>query len=271
MGAVVTGAGSGFGRAFTVSLAQKGVRVVAADVDMLGAQETVRLAQIAVHGGNGTGKTVVIPLRMDVRSNDGIAEAISVCQKTFGSFDILINNAGVDEPLGLRMPNDWPQYQRILDINLTAVVRGTLLAVQTWRDSRRPGVVVNVASAAGTVVSTLSPVYAASKSGVVHFTRSMQDLQKLDPPIRVCALAPTFVRTPLLENSAKQILQQKLMPGSSVEEVMDNWVASVGGYVDVADVSKAMLRLVTDPYSGGSIIKLTSKGAYVWPRPQSKM
>jgi hypothetical protein len=147
------------------------------------------------------------------------------------------------------------------------------------------------------VVSTLSPVYAASKSGVVHFTRSMQDLQKLDPPIRVCALAPTFVRTPLLENSAKQILQQKvgrcnskwfspsstprleptiltrlqLMPGSSVEEVMDNWVASVGGYVDVGDVSKAMLRLVADPYSGGTIIKLTSKGAYVWPRPQSKM
>ena len=187
--ALVTGAGSGIGRASALRLAQEGASVVVADIDEPGGRETV--AQIEKAGGHAAFVRADVTIEADVRAMIAFAES------TYGGLDILHNNAGIITSVP-RWPDTEPaRWMRMLDINLKGVILGTQLALPALR-KRGGGVIVNTASMAGVGTGfPPNPVYSASKGGVVLFTASLAPL-KDEANIRVNCVCPGIVNTPML-------------------------------------------------------------------------
>jgi NAD(P)-dependent dehydrogenase (short-subunit alcohol dehydrogenase family) len=192
--ALVTGAGSGIGRASAQRLSDEGAVIVVADLDEPGGRETV--AQIDASGG------ISAFVRADVTSVTDVRSMIELAEKTFGGLDILHNNAGIitREP---RWPDTEPEdWIRMLDINLRGVILGTQLAIPAMR-RRGGGAIVNTASMAGVGYGfPPNPVYAASKGGVVLFTASLAPLR--DEGIRVNCVCPGVVDTPMFRRGLEQ-------------------------------------------------------------------
>lgn len=188
--ALVTGAGSGIGRACAERLAREGAKVVVADVDRAGGEETVR--RIAAAGGEAAF------VQGDVGTPEGVAEMFRAAKRAFGRLDIVHNNAGImtgDTP-------GWPdapleKLHRVMSVNAAGVVMGTREAVAAFREHGEGGVVVNTASIAGLGPLPFDPVYAASKAAVIHFTKSCAILKEL-ANVRVNAVAPGMVDTPII-------------------------------------------------------------------------
>lgn len=186
--AVITGGGSGIGRATAVRLAQEGASVVVADLDDAGGSETV--ARIEQSGGSAAS------LRADVTKAADAQRMIALAQQRFGGLDILFNNAGITTGQPSYPEADVDQWQRVLDVNLRAVVLGTQLALPVLR-KRGGGVIIHTASMAAFVGFPPDPVYAATKAAVVMFTHSMGLLAA--EGIRVNCICPGVVNTPMLQ------------------------------------------------------------------------
>ena len=185
--AVVTGAGSGIGRATARMLAAEGASVVIADIDAVGGEETVGL----IASERGTAMFV----RCDVTDARSIEACFAAAAEAYGGIDIVHNNAGTvrGEPI-------WPAItpetlERVIAINLVGPVLGTRLAIDHLR-RRGGGAIVNTASLAAQFPLDEDPVYSATKAGVAMFTRACTALA--EEGIRVNAVLPGLVDTPLL-------------------------------------------------------------------------
>ena len=183
--AIVTGAGSGIGRATAIVLAAEGASVVVADIDAEGGAATV--AEIT--GADGSASFV----HVDVTSPQSIANLFAEAEAVYGGVDIVYNNAGVSsgEP-------HWPlvSLERIAEethINTTGVMMGTREAIQAMR-KRGGGVIVNTASTASEHKIAFDPMYSGTKRAVTSFTQSCAPLAQSDN-IRVNAVSPGMVQT----------------------------------------------------------------------------
>jgi len=188
---VVTGAGSGIGRATAVRLAAEGARVVVADIVEEAGAGTVEIIRAA--GGEA------IFARTDVSSEADVLAAIDLAESRYGGLDILHNNAGV--LTGPRFPDSPPRYwSRAIDVNLRGVLNGIYHGVPALK-RRAGGVIVNTASISGLTPHLIDPVYAATKAAVVNLTRSLVFLQA-EAGIRVNCVCPGLVRTDLDQHSS---------------------------------------------------------------------
>ena len=186
--ALITGAGSGIGRATALLLAEKGASVVVADVNESGGNETVEAVKAA-----GSEAAFV---RADVTSRDDVAAMVAFTKKTYGGLDIAYNNAGVGTP-GPRFPDARPDdWERTLAIDLLAVVSCIQAQVPAMKE-RGGGVIISTASIAGLMGYMPDPIYAAAKHGVVGLTRSLEFLQA-EANIRVNCVCPGVVDTPMV-------------------------------------------------------------------------
>jgi NAD(P)-dependent dehydrogenase (short-subunit alcohol dehydrogenase family) len=198
--ALVTGGGSGIGRASAVRLAREGASVVIADMSEPGARETI--TQIEAAGGKASF------VHADVSSVADARVMIAFAEDTYGGLDILHNNAGI-----ITRPPRWPdtdpeQLIRMIDINLRGVVLGTQAAIPAMR-RRGQGAIVNTASLAGIGYGfPPNPVYAATKGGVVLFTASLAPL-KDEANIRVNCVCPGVVDTPMLRGASEGNMPQE--------------------------------------------------------------
>ncbi len=218
--AIVTGAGSGIGRATSVALAQAGASLVVADMNETGAAETVRL--IEKSGGNAAS------FALDVRKREDLDRMVAFADEKFGGLDIVYNNAGVGTPRP-RFPEAKPEdWDRTLMIDLWAVIAGTQATVPALKE-RGGGVIINTASVAGLIAYAPDPIYAAAKHGVVGFTRSLQYLQP-EANIRVNCVCPGVVDTPMVryddrglsaEEKAQRDALLKTMPLMAPETIAD--------------------------------------------------
>lgn len=234
--AVVSGGGSGIGRATVLELVRRGARVIVADIDEAGARETVDLA-------GATGGGVAIARRCDVTRTEDLAAAMACAFEHWNGLDIVFNNAGIGgEDLFGDDPGPW---QRIIEINLVAVIDATRIAVREMRRRGKGGVIVNTASMGGLLPMPDSPVYAASKAGVVNFTRSLAYLAESDG-IRVNAICPSFTDTPLVRRSGDE----------RVAEV----ARLVGGILQPEDVAAGVIELIEDDSRAGAIMRVTVRG-----------
>jgi 3-oxoacyl-[acyl-carrier protein] reductase len=190
--AVITGAGSGIGRAIAAGYAREGARVVVLDINQTAAAET---AQEILNAG-GTAESFALDV---TKRNDCIAMAKQVADKV-GPVSILVNNAGIARRNGMLGENEAviKDWEDIIAINLSGVFNVTHAFLAPLRANK--GRIVNI----GSIQSFLhlktpsSPAYTASKHGVLGFTKALAaELGK--EGVRVNAIGPGFIETPLNE------------------------------------------------------------------------
>ena len=187
--ALVTGAGSGIGRAIAARLCAEGVAVFCADRDSEGATRTAEDARRA--GGQAEALTLDIA---DDAAVDGLAAAVTTSGLPGAGLDVLVNCAAVSDTtptadLGLR------DLRRVLDVNLVGTLAVTLALLPLLRASEA-GRILMVSSIQGVAATTDTLAYAASKGGLLAATRALAaDLA--DDGVLVNALAPGFVDTPM--------------------------------------------------------------------------
>ena len=184
-GALVTGASRGIGRAIAARLARDGATVaVGYATQAAAAQETVQA--ISAAGGSA------FAVGFDVGSAEAVAEGMEAAVAQLGRLDVLVNNAGVSVD-GLVLRYKEADWQRVLDVNLTGVFLCTKAALRTMVRARY-GRIVSVTSVVAQMGNAGQAAYAASKAGVVGFTRSIAR-EVASRGITANAVSPGFIDT----------------------------------------------------------------------------
>lgn len=211
--AVVTGGGSGIGRATCRRFAAEGAAVAVLDIDGDGAKETAE----EIDG---------LALVVDVTDADALRLAVDTAADRLGGLSILMNNAGGSTMVGLA---DWDpdEWDRIVRLNLTGVFNGMRAGVPHLL-AGGGGAVVNTASISATRPSAGETPYSAAKAGVMALTASAA--LEYGPVIRVNAVAPGMIRT----NLTRPLLE--IVPDADAHYARVTPAARVGEPEDVADV-----------------------------------
>jgi len=218
--AVVTGGARGIGAEIARRLARGGARVVCADV----LDTTDIVAEINDAGGTAEGR------ELNVTDAQAAAEGIKAVHEAHGRLDILVNNAGVtrDKLLVRMKPEDW---DLVLDINLDGVFKVTQPAAKLMM-RQKSGRIVNVASVVGLMGNAGQTNYAASKAGLIGFTKSLA--RELGPRnVTVNAVAPGYIQTPmtdkLTEEQREMLLSNLAIPRLGTPEDVAEAVAFLAG------------------------------------------
>lgn len=187
--ALVTGGASGIGRAICEALADDGHRVAVADIDAEGATATV--AAITEAGGEA------IAIDMDITSSDSVTDGCLETLDRFGTIDILVNAAGWDRFMKF-VETDEDFWDRIIDVNFKGLLRTTHFCVPHMIE-RGWGRVINIASDAGRVGSSLEAVYSGAKGGTIAFSKTLaREVARKGITVNVVCPGPTD--TPLLSS-----------------------------------------------------------------------
>jgi 3-hydroxybutyrate dehydrogenase len=205
--AVVTGAGSGIGKAIAVALAKAGADVVIADLSEPAGQAAVRAVEAI------GGKAVL--QRTDVSRREDAKQLIEATVDRFGRLDILVNNAGIQHVAPIQ---DFPEEK--WDLLIGVMLSGAFLLSKyafAHMMRQRSGRIINIASAHGLVASPYKAAYVSAKHGLLGLTKVLA-IEGAAHNITAVAVCPGYVRTPLVE---RQITDQAKTHGISEREVME--------------------------------------------------
>lgn len=189
--AIVTGAGSGIGRAVALLLAANGAKVVVQDLSAEAANAVV--AEIEAAGG--TAVSVV----GDASATDVVDETVRAAQE-LGTLRIGVNNAGIGGRVAPTVDYGDDDWEKVVSINLNAVFRGTRAQARAMTAAGSGGAIVNIASILGSVGSPGSPAYVACKHAVVGLTKTAA-LENAPLGVRVNSVGPGYIDTPLLKDA----------------------------------------------------------------------
>ncbi|MBF6542183.1 SDR family NAD(P)-dependent oxidoreductase [Nocardia brasiliensis] len=190
---VVTGAGSGIGRATTARFAGRGATVVVADIDERGGKETV--ASVRAAGG----RAEFYPL--DVADATALAEFAAQVARDHGVPDVVVNNAGILISGGFleQSGDDW---RRMIAINMMGPLLGSRLFVQQMVDADKRGAIVNICSVGAFLPTSLAPSYVTAKAGAWMGTQALR-AEFAGRGIRVSAVCPGLIDTELSANGTR--------------------------------------------------------------------
>ena len=186
---IITGAGSGMGRATAYLLADEGAKVAAMDLNEAGLDETVQ----AIEDNGGT----VHGWRLDVSDEHAVNRVFADVAEQFGGIDVLINNAGISQFTPIDADDYLAIWDRHMAVLLTAHVR-TVRAALPWLRRSDAARIVNIASTEGLGATPMGSPYSAAKTGVIGLTRSLA--VELGPEaITVNCICPGPIRTGMTE------------------------------------------------------------------------
>lgn len=239
--AVITGAGSGIGRATAQRLARDGASIVVADIDEGGGNETVKLIE-------DTGAKAVF-VKTEVTSGSDQHRMLETALTKFGAVDILYNNAGVGTGIPGFPEAALEQWRRVIEIDLTAVIMGTWLAAPIMQ-KQGGGVIVNTASMAGLYPHRQDAIYGAAKAGVVNFTHSLA-LWASERKIRVNCVCPGIVDTPMVRRGLE----------AAKKAGLPTWAPSK--ILQPSDIAEVVARFVRDDSLYGCSIEVRPSGPQI--------
>jgi len=194
---IVTGAGQGIGAATALKFAQEGAVVIVCDVNPANVDSVVTQCQAA--GAEAYGFTMDVTQRTQV--DDVVKQVLQRC----GRIDVLVNNAGITQDARLQKMTE-EQFDRVVDVNLRGVFHCTQ-AVSDTMVAQGSGVILNASSVVGIYGNFGQTNYAATKFGVIGFTKTWS--RELGPKgVRVNAVAPGFVSTPILQTIPEKVLEE---------------------------------------------------------------
>jgi NAD(P)-dependent dehydrogenase (short-subunit alcohol dehydrogenase family) len=241
---LVTGAGSGIGRASALAFAREGARVVVNDLDEPGGQETV--AAIAQAGGQA------LFVHADVSEEAAVEALVRRSIEAFGRLDCAHNNAGITGAVGNLESIDLAGFERTLRSNLTSVFLCMKHEIRVMR-AQGGGAIVNTASGAGVIPTPALSPYCASKHGVLGLTKTAA-LENARTGVRVNAILPGAIDTPML--------RRFMGIGSEVERLIR--AGQPGGRLgEPAEIAEAAVWLCSDRASFVSGASLLVDGAAV--------
>jgi 3-oxoacyl-[acyl-carrier protein] reductase len=197
--ALVTGAARGIGQAIALKLAADGADLALCDLTAEWLEDTAAKAK-------ALGRRVEC-YSVDVSNGDAVNETVKTIEKDFGQIDVLVNNAGITKD-GLLMRMSEDDWDAVLNVNLKGVFLFTKAAMRGMM-KKRSGSIVNIASIIGLIGNAGQANYAASKGGVIAFTKTVaRELSSRN--IRCNAIAPGFIRTKMTEELSEEV-QQKML------------------------------------------------------------
>jgi len=224
--AIVTGSAQGIGKSIALALAKAGANIVVSDVNLEEAEKTAR--EIEALGR----KTIAV--KCNVADAAEVTELVKKAQETFTTLDILVNNAGVTRD-NLMMRMEEKDWDLVLDVNLKGAFLLTK-AVTRIMMKQRYGRIVNMSSVIGVMGNAGQSNYAASKGGLIAFTKSTAK-EFASRNITCNAIAPGFIET--------------AMTAKLTDEVKENYKKGIplGRMGSVDDVANAVLFLVSEQAS----------------------
>jgi NAD(P)-dependent dehydrogenase (short-subunit alcohol dehydrogenase family) len=193
---LVTGAGSGIGKATALAFGREGAKVVVADVNLENAEKTVEILR--------GGKTEAFAVKVDISNREAVENMVKQTVSTFGRLDCAVNCAGVAGPVSLPL-HEYPDefWHQQININLT----GTWYCMKfqlAQMLQNGGGTIVNLASAAGLIGQPENTPYAASKHGVVGITKTAS-IEYATKNIRINCICPTAIETPMIMEGRRKL------------------------------------------------------------------
>jgi NAD(P)-dependent dehydrogenase (short-subunit alcohol dehydrogenase family) len=269
--AVVTGAGSGIGRALARRAADEGMRVVIADVEVSALEETA--AEVETAGA----EVVVAPT--DVSRSEQVDALAGLAYERFGAVHLLCNNAGVFQG-GITWQRELADWEWVMGVNLWGVLHGIRAFIPRMLEGGDEGYVVNTSSVAGLITGPYSAPYITSKFAVLGLTECLgHDLRAQGAPIGVSVLVPGIVDTKiafstrnrpdeppseaqapdahLVEQALRDLTSSSGRPPGDVAGLVFDAVRSGRFYVTTSEATAGMLRERFDAVVAGEFPPLS--------------
>lgn len=269
--AVVTGAGSGIGRALAKHAAGEGMRVVIADVEFNALEETA--AEVETAGA----EVLVVPT--DVSRADQVDKLANVAYERFGAVHVLCNNAGVFQA-GVTWQRELADWEWVLGVNLWGVLHGIRSFVPRMLEGGEDGHVVNTSSLAGLITGAFSAPYITSKFAVLGLTECLaHDLRAQGASIGASVLVPALVDTKiawstrnrpdeppgeaqapdhhLVEQALRDMTTQRGRPPDEVAGLVFDGIRTGRFYITTSETTADMLRNRFDAVLTGGLPPMT--------------
>ncbi|WP_373279260.1 3-oxoacyl-ACP reductase FabG [Skermania piniformis] len=233
--AVVTGGAQGIGYAIAERFVAEGARVVLGDLD----GDAVEIAAKRL-GGPDT----AVGVRCNVTSSADVDALLAAAVSSFGSVDIMVNNAGITRDATMRTMTE-EQFDQVIDVHLKGTWNGTRKAAAIMREQKR-GAIVNLSSISGKVGLAGQTNYSAAKAGIVGLSKAAAK-ELAHQGVRVNAIQPGLIRTAMTEAMPQKIWDRKM------SEI------PMGRAGEVTEIAGVALFLASDlsSYMTGSVLEVT--------------
>jgi len=198
--ALITGSGSGIGKAAAILFAEQGAKVVISDINESHGHSTVE--ELKKKGGDA------FFIKADSSKPEDNEALIKQTIQKYGRLDIAVNNAGIGGPLNATGEYPIDGWQKVIEINLSGVFYGLRYQIPVMLE--KGGSIINVASILGQAGTKFSPAYVAAKHGVVGLTRAAA-LEYANKNIRINSVGPGYIKTPLVMKSLDDAARNALV------------------------------------------------------------
>lgn len=251
--AVITGSATGIGQATALVFAEQGATVICADVSLEKAQQTVE--QITQQGGKAEA------VHVDVSDVESVEQLAKHVKETYGTIDVLFNNAGIDEQGGKVHEYPIDLFDRIIAVDLRGTFLVSKFLIPLMLDNG--GSIINTSSMSGRAADLNRSGYNAAKGGIANFTRAMA-IDYARHGIRVNSLSPGTIETPLIDTLVGEKEKEQ---GKQFRDA-NAWITPLGRLGKPREMATVALFLASDDSSYVTGEDITADGgimAYTWP------